>query len=228
MLSRHDHLIVRGLTGTERAVVRVLIATDLRLYRESLAELLGRLGLCIVSCVGEAGLALARLQDDEPDVFLLDMAMPGGFELAAALNQTHPSLRIVALAVLPSERVVLSCAEAGVVGYALRDASAEDLVAVITSAAQGELRCPPVVAGILRQHLSGSAQADQRRTAGSSLTRREREIVPLLDQGLDNKAIARTLGIEIATVKNHVHNILEKLQVHRRGEAAAKVGGRVA
>ena len=206
--------------------MRVLVATDLRLYRESLGELLAREERWSVTAAGDAALAFARIQEDETDVILLDMAMPGAPELAAALGPTNPTVRIVALAVLPTEPVVLRCAEAGVVGYALREASAEDLLGATRSAAGGELRCPAVIAGILRRHLTGQAQGDHTRAAPPALTRREREIVPLLDQGLDNKAIARTLGIEVATVKNHVHNILEKLQVHRRGEAAARLGGR--
>src|SRR5439155_827652 len=106
-----------------------------------------------------------------------------------------------------------------------REASIDDLVTVIESVARGEAICSPRVAAGLLRRVAALAAGHGGDLPRAQLTNREREIVRLIDNGLSNKEIARALGIEVATVKNHVHNILEKLQVHRRGEAAARVRG---
>jgi DNA-binding NarL/FixJ family response regulator len=101
------------------------------------------------------------------------------------------------------------------------DAAADDVGAILASAMRGEFLCSPRAAATLCHHvalLSRSAHAD---SSATSLSKRELQIAGLIDRGLSNKEIARRLGIQAATVKNHVHNILDKLKVHRRGEAAA-------
>ena len=132
---------------------------------------------------------------------------------------------MVALGVADADDHVLGCAEAGVAGYVPRDASLDDLVAVIESAFRGEAICSPRIAGSLLRRIATLAAGQNGTMPLAHLTGREREIVRLIDRGLSNKEIARDLGIEVATVKNHVHNILEKLQVRRRGEAAARMRG---
>src|SRR2546421_13075479 len=118
---------------------------------------------------------------------------------------------------------VLASAEAGAIAYVPREASLEDLVAVIECAVRGEAVCSPRVAGALLRRIAVLATDGRSDRVPARLTKREREIMGLIDEGLSNKEIAKRLRIEVATVKNHVHNILEKLQVHRRGEAAARV-----
>ncbi|HEX7241600.1 MAG TPA: response regulator transcription factor, partial [Longimicrobiaceae bacterium] len=122
--------------------------------------------------------------------------------------------------IVETEDVVLACAEAGVSGYVSRGASLDDLVGALRSVARGELVCSPHIAGSLFRRV---AALSERREASPAavLTPREREILGLIDQGLSNKEISRRLRIELSTVKNHVHNLLEKLQVSRRGAAAA-------
>ena len=204
---------------------RILIVTDIRLYREGLALILTRQpDLLVVGWAGTAADALSRVREADVDVVLLDMAMPDSRTLARTMTRTLPDSHVVALAVPDSERAVLDCAESGVTGFVLREASADDLIAALRSARLGELRCPPAVAAILRRRLA-TAAAGEAGDAGR-LTAREREVLELIDEGLGNKAIAQALGIGVATVKNHVHNICEKLQVHRRGEAVAHVRGR--
>jgi DNA-binding NarL/FixJ family response regulator len=102
-----------------------------------------------------------------------------------------------------------------------REGSLEDLISALDSVSRGELLCPPRIAAGLRRRVAALAAARAPVGPRGHLTRREAEVAGLIDAGLSNKQIAQRLCIEVPTVKNHVHNILEKLQVHRRGEAAA-------
>jgi DNA-binding NarL/FixJ family response regulator len=131
---------------------------------------------------------------------------------------------VVALSAPESEREGVACAEAGVAGYVARDASIQDLVAAVTSAARGEVVCPPSIAASLMRELARRAAGLPAMGTGARLTPRERQVIELIDRGLSNKEIARTLHIALSTVKNHVHNILEKCQVGRRMEAVSTVG----
>jgi DNA-binding NarL/FixJ family response regulator len=210
-----------GALGGGRATIRILIATNTRLYREGLVLILsGYPDLVVAGWGTNASEAVLRLRETEAQVVLLDMAMPESQPLAREITASTPDVQVVALAIPCSERAVLECAESGVTGYVLREASADDLISALRSAGSGELRCPPSVAAILRRRLTVPMDAPGVAHA-SRLTLRERQILGLVDEGLGNKAIAQRLGIEVATVKNHVHNILEKLSVHRRGQAAA-------
>jgi two-component system, NarL family, nitrate/nitrite response regulator NarL len=127
----------------------------------------------------------------------------------------------MALAVGESEEEILACAEAGVAGFLPRNGSFDDLARAVTKVARGEVACPQSIAGALLRRIC--ADAHQRCVTTDHLTPREREVLVLIEQGMSNKQIAQRLGIEVRTVKNHVHNLLEKLRVQRRGEAAARL-----
>ena len=202
-------------------MIRVLILSDIRLYREGLAEMLGRREcLTVVGTNTTWQEAEPRLAELRPDVVLLDMATPDSRVTARAVGRIAPSVRVVAMGVREHAGDVVECAEAGIAGYVSRDGSLEDLIAAVESASRGEWRSSSeVMAQLLRRlaHLAAE-RADARPDA--VLTGRERQIVSLIGRGLSNKEIAQTLGIEVPTVKNHVHNLLEKFHVHRRSEAA--------
>ncbi len=207
-------------------MIRILIVADIRLYREGLAESLGRRErMQVVGTRASSQEATAALDECQPDVVLVDMAMQEGVTIARALLDHRPQVRVVALAVPEVEREMITCAELGVSGLVPREASLDDLVETLESAARGEVRCSPRMTGVLLRRLAALASGQLAAGHSPPLTTRERDVVDLVDHGLSNKEIARRLGIEVATVKNHVHNILEKLQVHRRGEAAARVRG---
>jgi DNA-binding NarL/FixJ family response regulator len=198
--------------------VRVLIASEVRLYRIGLERLLREIpDITIVGTASSAeeasGLAGALIHE----VMLLDIAMPDAYGIARRVGRLSPVSKVVALGTPEDEAEVLACAEAGIVGYVTRDGSVEDVVAAIRTIARGEVYCSAKVASSLVRRVA--QRASSMPAANGSLTAREAQILKLLQQGLSNKMISRTLGIELPTVKNHVHNILTKLGIHRRAEA---------
>ena len=203
-------------------MVSVVIVSDIRLYREGLAQVLGRESLFrLAGTASGSDEAMAQVEAYSPDLLLVDMALAESADLIRNIRAVAPDIKVVALSVAETERDVCACAEAGVSGYVARHASLADLVATLESAARGEALCSPRMAASLIRRVAALARTQPAGSGELRLTPREREILPLLDGGLANKEIATRLGIEVATVKNHVHNILDKLQVHRRGEAAA-------
>jgi DNA-binding NarL/FixJ family response regulator len=158
----------------------------------------------------------------QPDVLLVDSA---ALERADAMRRAEPALSstlIVACGVGDAPEEVIACAQQGASGYVARDASAKDLIATVRSIERGELPCSPRVAAMLFRQLASRTRAEPAE-GDNGLTIREREVVRLIDRGMSNKEIAATLGIEVTTVKNHVHHVLEKLQVRRRSAAAARM-----
>jgi two-component system nitrate/nitrite response regulator NarL len=207
-----------------RVVIRVLIYSDIRIYRDGLAQVLDRPGYSgVTGAYGTLGDVLAADAGVDPDVVLLDMAAPNALRDIRALAARFREAKIVALGVGRRDGDVIACAEAGVAGYVFRDASVDELLDAVESAAQGELRCSPAVAATLLRRVAKLASRQGNAGEDARMTRREREILELIDHGMGNKQIAARLFIEIATVKNHIHNILEKLGVTSRAEAAAKM-----
>jgi len=147
--------------------------------------------------------------------------MLGSTVTMRALAAVEPELKVVALGVPEVEPHILACAEAGVTAYVPREGSLDDLVATLKGVAVGEMRCSPRIAASLFRRVATLALERHAERATGRLTVRETEILKLVDEGLTNKEIARRLYIELPTVKNHMHNILEKLQLRSRREAAA-------
>ena len=207
--------------------VRVLVVAEICFYRDGIAVALDSHDrIEVVGHDGAAGDALALAGSLRPDVALVDVGMGGGPPLVRALRAVAPEVKVVALGVSEVEDEVMPLVEAGVSGYVTRDSSLNELSAAVLGVADGGPLCSPrMVATFLRRIavLSSEQQAD---SAEAALTTREVEIVRLIERGLSNKQIAHELCIELPTVKNHVHHILEKLRVTRRGEAAARVRGR--
>ena len=219
-----------ALSPSVSGPTRVVVVADVRLYREGLAgNLASRSDLAVVGSAGYHDEALALIATTGPHVVVLDMAMRESLQAVRAIRTQDPSVSIVAFAVDESDGNIFACAEAGVAGYVPCDGSTDDLVEAIHSCTRGELICSPRIAAMLFRRLGSLAGRGDQRTEGSSLTERfrltgrEQQIVGLIDAGLSNKEISQQLNIEVATVKNHVHNILEKLHVATRGEAAARL-----
>jgi two-component system, NarL family, nitrate/nitrite response regulator NarL len=211
-----------GAYASERLAhgVRVLVASDVRLYREGIEHMLrGIPGIQVLSGAISANETLDRVQDSRPSVVLLDMAMDGALAVARQIARQLGDVNVVALGMPEFETEVLSCAQVGIAGYLTRSASLNDALEAIHAAARGEVRCSPRVAGFLFRHIASLSKVRHQATPAPTLTTRESQILELLRQGMTNKMISRTLGIELPTVKNHVHSILAKLGVHRRAEA---------
>lgn len=211
----------------ESAELRVLVVAEVRLYRDSLASALRQEpGVDVIAALPEVPCELTALA---PDILLYDVSREGALEVVRGLLGGLSPIKVVAVAISDDERELLAFAEAGVSGYVTCEQSLADVVAAVRAVAREEMICTPRVAAALLRHVAELA-ADlevEAEAPHASLTRRELEIVHLIDRGMSNKQIARTLHIEVATVKNHVHNVLEKLNVDRRGEAAARLRDRL-
>jgi len=200
-------------------MITVFVVAGIRLYREGLAqELAKREGVKVIGVHAGGPEAVPHIVDLHPDVTLLDMGTSQSHTVARDLLQKLPDLAIVALSITDSETQLLSCAEDGIIGYVTDEASLDDLVGVIQRAARGEATCSPKLARGIVGKLAALAANRQPDLPHPQLTKREREVVALLEQDLSNKEIASRLGVEVPTVKNHVHNLLDKLSVHRRSE----------
>lgn len=200
----------------------IVLASDVRLYCEGLRVVLrDRPGMSIVHTATEAKAAVAAVREHDPDVLLIDMAMPESLWVVRAV-QPAGRCRVVALALPETEATFLPCAEAGVTAYVPRAAELAQLVETIRCARRGEAHLEPRLAGSLMRRVSSLAKAARPSWAKARLTEREREVAELVSEGLSNKRIAAELHIGLATVKNHVHNVLKKLNVSRRAEVAAR------
>lgn len=214
-----------------RESVRLVIGAEVRIYREGIARSLAqRPDLSVVATAASVEETRASIERHRPDVALLDVGMPGGCALVRELAVRAAGPPVVAFAGAERGAVVLEWVEAGAVGYVESDGSVDDLVAALRGAARGQPCCSPRVASLLFRQLAGTPRAPhppagRAASPASPLTARESEIGALLDEGLSNKRIAARLKIEIATVKNHVHSILEKLGARNRTEAAARLRG---
>jgi two-component system, NarL family, nitrate/nitrite response regulator NarL len=203
--------------------VRMLLVTDVRLVREALALWFrGQGPVQLMAVVGhrDAALAAARELRPPPDLALIDMRMPDGVELAQTLALACPALKLVGFGLSETEDNVLRYAGAGFAGYAPREMSLADLVEVLQGIARGEVRYSRRITTTLLHRLASVVLPSG---GVVQLTPRETEIARLIDDGLSNREIARRLAIGITTVKNHVHHLLEKLKVSRRGEAVARL-----
>jgi two-component system, NarL family, nitrate/nitrite response regulator NarL len=203
-------------------VTRVAIVMETRLYRDALARALSRSGFKITASVATGTEASAR-PASVADVTLVDVSTHKAIEELRVITDSAPERRLLAVAVRQQESEILSCIEAGAVGYVLRDASLQDLTETIRRAARDEPLVPPHIVATLMRRRAG--RGDGSASGLDDLTGREYEVVELIELGLSNKEIATTLSISVTTVKNHVHSILEKLRVSRRGEAASLVRG---
>jgi len=203
--------------------MRVLVVDDVSLCRFALAVVLKEEpAIDVVETAADIGAALDLLAGAVAGtVVLLNLSMQDGVAALNSIVRAVPATPVIALAVSDLEDEIIACAEAGVAGCLLRDDSYADLVALITSVARGETRCSPRVAAALLRRVATLSRESRVESVEIRLTAREREVMQLVNEGLSNKQIARRLSIELRTVKNHVHHILAKYQVHRRADAVA-------
>jgi len=197
--------------------IRVLLVDDHSVVREGLRAFL-RLqpDIDIVAEAGDGPTAVQRAADEQPDVVLLDVVMPGGDGLASlrAIRERAPAAHVVVLTSYADDAQLFAAMEAGAAGYLLKDIDPADLAAAIREAHAGRPALHPAVAQRLMRHAAAPAPTSD------SLTSRERDVLRLIVEGLANKEIAARLRIGEKTVKTHVSRILAKLEVTDRTQAA--------
>ena len=225
--SGQPHIVAAAAHGSlGLQMASVLVIADITLYREGLASALGRSrAMKVVGAASNAQEAIAAIDVLRPDVILLDVATTDGLTAVRAILEAAPTAKVVAFALPEAEANVIEYAEAGASGYVPRDGTLADLKAVIESVARGEVLCSPRIAASLLRRVADLAG---REPSGPDvhLTAREAEIVELIDEGLSNKEIAQRLSIAFSTVKNHVHSILDKMHVDRRGKVVPRLEDR--
>jgi DNA-binding NarL/FixJ family response regulator len=214
--------------ASQREPVRVLLADDQRLVRESLGTLLGLLaGIDLVASASDGEEALALANQHRPDVILMDLRMPrvDGIEAMRRLRKRHPEVRVIALTTYADDASVLGALRAGARGYLTKDASSDDIRAAILTVAAGEAVLDPSV----HHHVVDALATDEERGDESSasgalelpddLTPREAEVLELIAEGLTNAEIAERLFLSPTTVKSHINHLFAKAGLRDRTQA---------
>jgi DNA-binding NarL/FixJ family response regulator len=199
-------------------MIRVLIADDHALVRRGLTDLLRAAdGVEVVGAIEDGLLAVAAVNELEPDILLMDLSMPGldGIEATRAVLAVRPTTKVIILTSFSENARILSALEAGAVGYLLKDADPDDIIKALRDATAGGVPLSPKAARALLPagRSTGSAGAE-------SLTAREQEVLSLVATGLPNKSIARQLTISEKTVKAHLTRVFTVLGVSDRTSAA--------
>ena len=209
--------------------IRVLIVDDHAMVRRGMRDFLGLHD--DLEVVGEASDGFAALDEADallPDVIVMDLLMPGmdGIAATAEIKQRHPEIEVVAITSFIEEDRIAAAIEAGASGFLLKDAEADDLAAAIRAAHAGEMVLDPAVAGIVARRMRRDRPGSTAVTPGTAasgvgqLTARERDVLDGLARGLSNRAIADELGMAERTARTHVSNILAKLGLASRTQAA--------
>jgi DNA-binding NarL/FixJ family response regulator len=207
--------------------LRILIADEQSLFREAVKVVLSAEGDLVVVAEAHDGLqAVAEAQRTQPDVALLDASLPNcdGIRATQLILERVPTCRVIVFSGQEDERVLLEAMEAGASGYLSKEAPLADLINAARAVHRGEALVPPRMLGALLQRIiHRRRERDEALKRMTNLTRREREVLGFLALGADNDQIAQRLVISPETARTHVQNVLGKLRVHSRLEAAAFV-----
>jgi len=214
-------------SGEQRVIsakTRLAIASSVRLVREGLvASLRDRDSIVVIEAVNLDLEGIARIAAVTPDVVLVDVGRADAMAMTRQLKLACSGARLVAFALAEIDDDVFACAAAGFSAYVPRESGANELYCALMDAASGRMNCAPHITAAMFSRLSDLLRQSPVRMPLPPLTARESEILALAEEGRSNKEIARHLRISSATVKNHIHNILQKLHVGRRGEAVARL-----
>ena len=203
--------------------LRVLLVDDHDLFRTGLRNLLEEQGVDIVAEASSGSEALQHVRESAPDVVVMDLNMPGitGVEATRQITAIAPLTRVLVLTISDQDADVMDAILAGACGYLLKDASIQELMRGIEAAGSGEsIVSPTIAAKVLQRVRASSSQPEIEKTIRAELSEREIEVLKLIANGKDNAMIAAELHISPKTVKNHISNILMKLQIDNRIQAA--------
>jgi DNA-binding NarL/FixJ family response regulator len=209
--------------GRDTANVRVLLVDDHDLFRTGLRNLLEERGIQIAGEAGEGADAVRLVRELAPEVVVMDLHMPGmtGIEAIRQIHGFAPLTRVLVLTISDQDDDVLDAILAGACGYLLKDASVDELIRGIGAAAVGESLVSPAIASkVLQQVRATAVSPEAADTIRAELSDRELDVLKLIAAGNDNAMIAAQLHISPKTVKNHISNILMKLQIENRIQAA--------
>jgi DNA-binding NarL/FixJ family response regulator len=201
--------------------MRILVADDHSLFRDGLVSLLEAASLDVVGQVGDGEAAVEAALRLRPDVVLMDLNMPGigGLEALRRLRAEWPTVQVVMLTVSEEQADLVAAVQAGARGYLLKHLKADEFLDMLHGLERGEAAMSRQTTARL---MSGVSQISRSASDPVNLTDREAELLRLLAEGLSNKSIAQKLSLSENTVKYHLKNILQKLGVHNRTEAATQ------
>lgn len=202
-------------------MTRVMVADDHSLFRDGIVSLLEAAGFAVVAEAGSGKEILEAINDSAPDLVLLDLTMPGmsGLEALKQIKQDHPDVKVVILTVSDDDDDLMAAIQAGASGYLLKDLDSKEFLELLSGLERGEAPMTRKTASRLMSRLA----APQHESSKSlpHLSDRELEVLGLVSRGMANKAIADRLSISENTVKYHMKNILQKLDVQNRTEAVS-------
>ena len=204
--------------------MNIIILTPVRLLGDGLASCFSsRPDMNTLAVLNDLGSLRETLSQTETDVVLIDVTQGVDLFDVRAIASEWPDVALVALGLNEQRQEVIRCGRAGFAGYVARDASIDGLCKALSEIVAGRLPCPPEIAGGLLRALFGREPHTQESDLHLALTRRESEVLELVGRGFSNKEIAAALCLSVATVKHHVHHVLEKLQLQRRAQAMRRV-----
>jgi len=205
--------------------IRILVIEDNRMLRDGITDMLNeQKDMHVVATIGNSNNILMKAIQTKPHVALIDVGVTKFKEssIVELLKDKMPEIKVIGMGFVPSQSDIVEFVEAGASGFILKDATMKEFFGTIRSVALGEKILPPSMAGSIFSHLIEHAlkKGDGKIVSAVCMTKREREIIALIADGMSNKEIAQQLNIAVHTVKSHVHNIMEKLALHSRLQIA--------
>jgi DNA-binding NarL/FixJ family response regulator len=206
--------------------IRILIIEDNRVLRDGLAIMLnGQPDMHVVGTIGSGNSILVKASETKPHIILLDVGLKDLNELSVieSVRENLPDAKVIGMGLVPSQSEIVEFVSAGASGFILKNASVKEFLRTVHSVAQGVKVLPPSLTDSLFSHVVELALLKKKKgnvAQAVRMTKREREIIVLIADGLSNKEIAQRLNIATHTVKSHVHNVMEKLALHTRLQLA--------
>jgi DNA-binding NarL/FixJ family response regulator len=205
--------------------IRILVIEDNRVLRDGIATMLNeQTDMHVIATIGSGNNILLKASQANPEIILMDLSFTSFKEssVVESIRNKMPDTKVVGMGFVPTQSDIVEFVEAGASGFILKSATVKEFLGTIRSVAQGEKILPPSLTGSLFTHVLEIALKKKKGKLSNvvQMTKREREIIILISDGLSNKEIAQQLAIATHTVKSHVHNIMEKLALHTRLQIA--------